>query len=344
MKERHLYIVLAFLVLVGLLIYLWPKISLVSEPGPQVASRTPPPSKPDKVVAAKDVHPAPTSTVSAPKDVKSMTSADKSFLELFKAVINVHGKVVDERGEPVSGATVLLSVADRPWESGSKHTKTTDSKGLFSFLATGASVAVYVSKDGYYSRDKSSGMINSGPFRSESDPPLPTRSSPSVFVLYKKGEAAALVHLESGVDLPKDGTPAFIDLVRGRVSGTGDIKVECWVHDQGVDTTVYNPYDWRCIISVPGGGLLERGDKWEFTAPVDGYRQSDKLQMPKTTYPWRPQLLKEYFVKRADGAFARVQIRVGTGSNNRVLFESYLNPIPGDRNLEFDPAKTAPKP
>jgi hypothetical protein len=49
---------------------------------------------------------------------------------------------------------------------------------------------------------------------------------------------------------------------------------------------------------------------------------------------------KEYFAKLPDGRYARFSIKFYAGNRNFIVFESYLNPKSGSRNLEFDPQKT----
>ena len=47
---------------------------------------------------------------------------------------------------------------------------------------------------------------------------------------------------------------------------------------------------------------------------------------------WRP-------FKLPDGRYARFSIKFYAGDRNFIVFESYLNPTRGSRNLEFDPQK-----
>ena len=264
-----------------------------------------------------------------------------AYMAAFLTPIAFWGKVVDESGRPVSSATVKLGANNNPnpMGKGSTYELTTDASGLFSIKnIRGIALSVGVSKNGYYSTEQSRGTANYV-LKNNTDLPVPTPDNPSVFVLRKMGESAALVRVENYANLPKNGAPVMIDLESGKVSAQGDVKVECWVQDQGVDTSVHNPYDWRCVISVPGGGLAERADSLDFIAPDASYQQSDVIQMPKTMERWGNQASKEYFIKRANGTFGRVQIQVVTGANNYVRFESYVNPETGNRNLQYDPAK-----
>lgn len=272
------------------------------------------------------------------------TNQQKAYMAAFLTPIAFWGKVVDESGAPVPGATVKFGANDNPnpMGNGSTYERITDAEGLFSIKdIRGISLSVKVSKDGYYSTEASRGKANYV-LKNNTDLPVPTSNKPAVFVLRKMGEAAALKRTEGSVNLPKNGAPVIINLQSGKASGQSDLKVECWVQDQGVDTSGYNPYDWRCVISIPGGGLIERTDDLNFMAPEDGYRSADEIVMTKVTPRWDSGSGKEYFIKRADGTFGRVKVLIATGASNFVRFESYLNPQAGDRNLQFDPAKAVP--
>jgi hypothetical protein len=61
--------------------------------------------------------------------------------------------------------------------------------------------------------------------------------------------------------------------------------------------------------------------------------------MRATAEQWASDVPKQYFAKLPDGRYARFSIEFYAGGRNFVVFQSYLNPEPGHRNLEFDPAK-----
>lgn len=137
--------------------------------------------------------------------------------------------------------------------------------------------------------------------------------------------------------MPKDGSPVEIDLETGKSAGSsGDFRIECWTHDQTKDEA--GRYDWRCRVSVPGGGLIEREDALDFGAPEAGYRKVDEITMAKAAPQWRSQVRKDYFLQLNDGRFARVSLEVITHGDHLIAVTSFLNPS-GSRNLEYDPNK-----
>ena len=216
---------------------------------------------------------------------------------------------------------------------------------MFSIMSKGIGVYVKVSKQGYRSiryvpgaRPGSDGSFkNVGPL-GNTDMPIGSRQTPAMFVL-RKSKPAALLRVESSASVPKNGTPVLIDLKTGEV-GTGQLKVQSWTEDQGLDPTVYNSYRWECQFSLEGGGLIESADDMEFMAPTQGYLETAVINMPKEARPWRPQVYKQYFFRLSDGTYGWLQIRMVTGADNYVRVESYINPVLGDRNLEYDSQAT----
>jgi len=81
----------------------------------------------------------------------------------------------------------------------------------------------------------------------------------------------------------KDGAEYFpigqkiaLDLKNGqRRSGNASIEITS-VNErlEGQD----RDYTWRFIVTVPGGGIVERNDSLQFSAPENGY-QSQRLEV-----------------------------------------------------------------
>lgn len=281
-----------------------------------------------------------------PESPESRTQLDaapgKAFLEVFTTPISFYGQVVDEAGEAVPGASIKLMVADKPWGKSSVYEQLSDDQGRFSLTgARGAGVAIDISKQGYYSTAKSKGRFVYGGVRSRDDPVNPTAQSPAIFVLRKMGETEPLLAVDRDVMIPKNGQPVEISLRTGRAvgAGRGDIVVECWTNNAGLDPNKNEPYDWRMRLSAPGGGLVERIGEFAFTAPDSGYQPAVEVNMSKSAEKWKSATQGEYFIKTREGTFARLNFTMTTGGGHFVTIKSYLNPKAGSRNLEFDPAK-----
>jgi hypothetical protein len=345
MNPKRIIIILVAL-LIGLLVGIWkwrhaqPK-SVESAHEVRLQTETPPTKAP-----AKQADTPPQGIVIPDVPGHKLSDQDKTniakIVQVFSAPIDFWGKVIDQHGNPVAGAAVHYSAADKYFKDGSKYEGTSDGQGLFSISnIKGAGLFVDVAKSGYYGSAKSGGSFGYG---MPSGAAPPSKQKPAIFVLQKMGETEPLIKLEPGsVLVPKDGIPYKLSLRRERArlsssQSSGDLQIELW--------SAYQPpppyggsYDWRCRISVPGGGLVERVGNFNFEAPVENYVQAFEFKMPATTERWQPSLKKEFFLRLADGCYARVKLDIITGGDHFIDIESYLNPTPGHRNLEFDPSK-----
>ena len=275
---------------------------------------------------------------------KDRRLAIRDMQRAYSAPITFYGKVVDEKNNPIAGASVHYSVANNPLTDGAKHEGTSDNNGLFSISKIkGASLYVTVWKKGYYPIENLSGgaFAYGVPPSSNIDRPIPTKDNPAIFVLRKMGETVPLIPVDRDVMMPKDGTPVEISLSTGTVvsEGEGDIVVECWTQNQGFDPNLCEHYDWRFRLTIPDGGLVERTDEFAFEAPETGYRSMIELNMPKDSPEWKNVFQGEYFLKLKDNRYARMNFRVISGGAHFAVVTSYLNPTPGIRNLEYDPEK-----
>jgi hypothetical protein len=341
------YIIIALVLLAVLTVWLlWPRnqpeSKSVQKSQQTSSNQDPAPAVPS---ATADGKPAP--TLDASKQDEKRIGAIEAMRRAYNAPIVFYGKVVDEEGNPLAEAKVGYSVADNPLKDGSKYEGMSDASGSFSLSGVkGASMTVAVTKEGYYFiRGKSSGSFGYGvPNSSPDRRDIPTKETPAIFVLRKMGETVPLLAKGARVKMPKDGSPMAVDLETGRATSgnQGDLVLECWTQNEGMDPNLAQPYDWRFRLTVPGGGVVERMDQFAFKAPTEGYREVVEFAMPKDAERWKQDFEAEYFVKLGDGRYARMQFRITSGGAHFATVSSYLNPTPGSRNLEYDPAKALP--
>ena len=264
----------------------------------------------------------------------------EQFRSDFRTPINFYGKVIDQGGNPVPDAEVKLSANDKADGRPSDYTRKTDEAGMFSITgAHGITLAVEVSKPGYraiapqHGKTTSSGLFDYG--LSSHGVYQSSESAPTIFMLYKPGPTEPLVKIgEKNFRIARDGSPLSIAL-DGR--NTHQVILRCW------NTDLQRPegqqkYDWRLEITVPNGGLVARNDAFDFEAPTDGYLPTDKIDMP-ASLPfgrggWSGSAERSYFLRFADGVFARAKIEMHAGGDHFVVWESFLNPKAGSRNLE----------
>ncbi len=137
-----------------------------------------------------------------------------------------------------------------------------------------------------------------------------------------------------GYKIARDGAPVEISLTTGATvsAGQGDLRVECWTDDQGKPPG--QKYDWKCRISVPDGGVLQSTEDLDFQAPPDGYQPAYQIDMPASLEnEWANSAKRNFFLKLADGNYARMSFEMVAGGDHFFKLESYLNPS-GSRNLE----------
>jgi hypothetical protein len=295
--------------------------------------------------------PAPSSTPTVPHSVAQANQAKlrtvvEGVLSSLGTSIAFYGKVVDQHGQPVVDARVGYSALDKWMQPGTGYNGKSDENGFFNITGIkGVTLSVNVQKKGYYfiyGVSNSAFAYGTGPDSYFKSPP--TKDNPAVFVLHKMGEAEPLVHLKTrSIRIPKNGSPADWNLAYGKGSPSGQsvLRIEAWTDNEGLDPNLNEPYDWRCRVSVPGGGLVERQGQFAFTAPENGYSETDEVSFKKNDSPWQRRLEKEYFVKLPNGTYGRLKLWFTTGGKHFAEIESYLNPKVGSRNLEFDPEKIA---
>jgi hypothetical protein len=272
----------------------------------------------------------------ARSDEVRRSKAVENVLAVLATPITFYGRVLDQNGNPVSGADVDYGAIDKFDESGTDYHGKSDANGNFSIHGIkGAVLTVGVRKTGYYNiHGRSDAAFAYGVGIDPTRKVPPTKENPALFVLQKQGPTEPLIRVDGGqIDIPSDGQPLNVDLATGR-TGTGNLRVQTWIENNS-----QRRFDWHYELSVPGGGLIERPGQFDFEAPEDGYQPALGENMFNGAANWSARPEREYFAKLPDGRFARFAIHFYAGDRNFIVFTSYLNPEPGHRNLEFDPTK-----
>lgn len=274
-------------------------------------------------------------------------SVMSDYLAEFERSMDLYGRVIDQYGDPVAGATIRIYPADNPFgdQSRRKQTLMSDASGGFSVRGIkGAGAGVQVEKVGYLYLSPLGGPSSSasvypsdgkGTGNHYSDP-----ASPLVMKLHKIGPVEPQFYMENTRwRLRNDGTPQWIALDSKSGEGTHGIEFRLWsdthIRDQeGYD--VYSAFDWTFEARIPGGGFIWNDSKYNFTAPESGYKESIRYHYPASLprEKWKRFQSGRYFVRFADGTFARIQIDIDAGSENRPLsMTSWLSLKPGSTNL-----------
>lgn len=269
-----------------------------------------------------------------------------SFTDSFKTPITLFGKVVDQHGDPVPGATVKLYPLDSPWEedSGSKVTMASDANGAFSVKdLRGFSIGVQVEKEGYIYLPPLGGPASSANISYANGASGGKRFSnpktPLVMNLQKVGPIEPLVHVkEKRWRLPIDGSILRVALDTEDGKGMHQIEFRLWSDNHVRDEAGrgYALFDWTFEARIPGGGFLWTGADLDTEPPKEGYKESIRYEYPDTLPidKWTVFQQAQYFVKFADNTYGKIRIGVDAGSDRSPLsMTSWLNPRSGSRNL-----------
>lgn len=336
-RKRAICVSVSGFLVVLLLILAWPKISTSQpskvEPTPPAHPSASMQSPPDPGQASLPQSKGEAERIRQEKRQKVETQIEG----MLNTAIAFYGKVVDQNGDSVPNARVGYGLVDKFAASGGKGETVADTRGFFTISGVrGAVISVSVYKDGYYAIQNVSNQSFAYGYGSDTDTkPPPSKDSPAIFVLQKMGQAEPLIELSSRqLEVPRTGQPVTIDLATGRPSQSG-LQVSSQIGEK-----TQGRFDWRYELNVPGGGLVERAGQFEFEAPQDGYKDKTEVGMLASKPDWKNADEKSYFVKLPDGRFARIQVRFYPRDyRSMIVIESYLNPTPGSRNLEYDPAK-----
>jgi hypothetical protein len=279
--------------------------------------------------------------------------------------IKFHGKVVDQHGQPVKGAKIsfsataknenVISTAIRLGrEKTPQHVKETreiysDENGLFqiSDLRGIYTDVENIEKDGYLFHSSKSHRYSK---RKPATLKQASAQQPVVFVLWKQGEAQALVKVKTRQRFKDDeqNEVKTVHLVEfpdnpGYVE-RGDFRISVHNQGRGIDENnrpVRRKYDWWVKVEVVDGGMLTTDDTWLYEAPEEGYQKSLRFEKMSGDANWQNGLdgLNVYF--KTNGLFGAAHMRVFAypSGDVAVLFnEAFINPT-GSRNLEYDPSK-----
>jgi hypothetical protein len=269
-----------------------------------------------------------------PRSLSDLPERDRTAINMLKSIytapISVYGKVVDDKGAFIVGATVEYSLNDKYFKEGTKGTTLSDGMGRFKIEGSGVSVYVSVQKTGFYRIPERS----CGPVRANAETSL---EQPVVFVLKTAGMPQSLTHATvRGHGMPIDGTPKEINLGGSKLLsvGQGHIRIEVWVEGGPPLGQKYNNFPWHYRLSVPGGGMIDRTDQLAFEAPTDGYQPYFEGSF-KPYEKWHSSVEKEIYVRLPNNTYARGKLHLGVDTDDAsVSFNSYWNQS-GSRNLEF---------
>lgn len=243
-----------------------------------------------------------------------------------KVEIEFYGKVVDEKNEPVEGATVKFSKSDLSSEGTTQLKTQSDAKGVFSLTGViGRGLGITVEKAGYYTSKQNRYGFEYAAF-SDNDFYQPDSDNPVIFRLRKKQAADLLIYHEQELKIG--------------IGATSELTLDTGAKLQ-IDL-ITNPRPkqgpWVMRVIALDGGLQPTVDEFPYSAPTDGYQPSlildDNTPKPPT---WENLYLGGSLYFKAGSVYGRIEMQMISGKD-WMRIKSWTNPS-GSRNLEFDHTK-----
>ncbi len=266
------------------------------------------------------------------------------------ADIEFHGKVIDQDGEPIAGATITIEVVTyveslkAQLKNGGDVFETTthviksDADGrIYLGACKGRMLEIQnLSKEGYLCPVEN--LESLGYDKILRNKPLPTRDKPMILKLYRRSlNGVTLTPREVVIYLSSDNTETAVDLVKGEVRSvtTTDMTVSMWA-----DTFVPGKkYDWTVTVNCRDGGIVVADDDvGMYEAPADGYTSSVTWNFESESATWSPRIDRQIYLKGRGGSlYAAIRLTLRTFHTGRGTIEiHYVYNTNGSRILEHE--------
>lgn len=349
MKRRTL--ILSSVVIVLVVAALWWLMRPVSNPPPMAT------------IAATNQNPAPNqaasplSTYKVPGTGKyqglndprwkwwsEMEKRDPAFE--WKMPISFYGKVLDGNDQPVAEVDIRYGWNDTTGSH--ERFDKSDASGLFSLSGiSGKGVSVSVSKIGYHIGKAARGSFEYAAFF-ESNYYEPDASNPVIFRLVKKIDAEPLVIGNAFNTISYEQGTYYYDLQHGRLSrqpSAGDGLKITITRSQAAQG---QPFDWTWTVDGVKATVRPTTDEFPQSAPTDAYVPSWKTEEKADAENFQRERKIRLYVHTTAGCYAVVDLQLSHPNKREIgptfRVKSFLNPKPGSRNMEFDPAKVVKTP
>jgi hypothetical protein len=267
---------------------------------------------------------------------EKMDKVDSDFQ--WKMPIEFYGKVVDQFGQPVTGAEVELN-----WTTvigpvpDPKKRVFTGSDGRFEVTdIQGKGITISVSKIGYESE---SDWIQSFEYAAfyQDNFHVPDQNNPVLFHLHKLLGAEPMYQFEANSEITFDRPPVMLDVATGKFAQNGDFSFSLRLDGRNEKEPDYTLQ----LGAQNNAGFILTTERFPFNAPENGYQTVMSIHQKAGETNYNSRQTFHFYAKSHDGKYGVVWFEVNvprigdTASCNATI---RYNPS-GSRNLEFDQNK-----
>lgn len=254
--------------------------------------------------------------------------------------VDFHGKVIDQYGQPVTGADVpaKVHVHDGLYAMHVDFVdETTDSLGLFRIHGhRGTEMELSVKKSGYLFAKKL-GYLFDLPLAAKDGPA--SINNPFIIPAWRndsppKRQLRTETHK---FNLIPDGRNYYVNLLAGTISeqkDEGDLLVSI-TRPKTLELNVR--FDWSIHLELKDGGLTETNDPFLFLAPETGYLPRYDLTMKANAPDWAIETTRQFYLfDRKSRHYTAIEAEISPAQNDdvgRISLRYWIN-SEGGRNLE----------
>lgn len=267
----------------------------------------------------------------------------RDWYEAAKVPIVFYGKVVDQQGSPVVGATVKMSTASH---DGALFRETvTDENGLFSLKGVKAK-DLYIDdiKLTGYEPARSRWSFNYGARHYTRH--VPDQNNPVIFDMWKKSKPEniePLIKNDRSFKVKFDFTNYYVDLINNRKMLNDNKSWDFLLRMKFEGEKINNKYSkWRVVFeSTRNDGFVETNDIFMYKAPDSGYKNRVEIVLDKKNNTWATNIKRKFYLRSQNGglyAAMIIEVLSHPSGEGLVSIKSIVNPN-GSTNLEYDPSK-----
>jgi len=265
---------------------------------------------------------------------RAMEKADPKFQ--WKMPIEFYGRVIDQFGEPVAGATVHIV-----WtaiDDSHEKRELSASDGTFEFTGErGKGITVDVVKEGYL---RTQNWIQNFEYAAffEDTFHVPDKNHRVIFRLKKLMGSEPMYAFSAEAVSRANGPPAHLKIENGKFGEVGDIAFSVVL---GPERTQFGPDYTITVTALNGTGLLATMEEFPFLAPEQGYQTSFVLHQSVSNERIETTKNFKFYIKLAGQRYAFLGMEVALSTqgtevryNGGVRYNEKWS-----RNLEFDHRK-----